>query len=208
MTRARALAADEVHVVRLDLTEPTGAWRLLSADERARATRLRFEVHRERFVAAHAGLREVLARYVGTVPESVRLAADAQGKPVLAGARLQFNLSHSEGVALVAVARERAVGVDVEHIEPRRDVLALADRALDPAEAAGVRAAAPEHRAAVFHRAWARREAAVKCTGTGLGGPPATGPLQVVDLDVGANYAAAVAIAGDAPARVRMVDRP
>jgi 4'-phosphopantetheinyl transferase len=209
MTRAPALGADEVHVVRLDLTAPAGAdaWGLLSPDERARAMRLRSDVHRERFVASHAGLREVLARYACTMPESIRLAADAQGKPVLAGARLQFNLSHSATVALVAVALERAVGVDVERVERRRNVLALADRGLDPAEAAGVRAAAPEDRAAAFHRAWARREAAVKCTGMGLGGPSAAGPLQVVDLDVGTDYAAAVAVAGRAPARVRLVDR-
>jgi len=210
MTRAPALGADEVHVVRLDLTAAPGedAWGLLSPDERARAARLRFERHRDRFVAAHAGLREVLARYLGTAAESVRLDADAQGKPVVAAASLQFNLSHSDAVALVAVARDRAVGVDVERIDPRRDVLALAGRALDPAEAASVRTAPPESRAAVFYRAWARREAVVKCTGAGLGGPPAAGPLRVVDLDVGEGYAAAVAIAGDSPARVDLVERP
>ena len=210
MTRAPALVADEVHVVRLDLTGAPGehAWGLLSRDERARAARLRFDLHRDRFVAAHVGLREVLARYLGTASDSVRLDADAHGKPVLADGRLQFNLSHSDAVALVALAWDRAVGVDVERIDPRRDVLALAERGLEPAEAAIVRAAPPEDRAAVFHRAWARREAVVKCTGAGLGGPPAAGPLSLVDLDVGDGYAAAVAIAGDSPARVELVERP
>jgi 4'-phosphopantetheinyl transferase len=172
-----ALLADEVHVLRLSSGD---------RDEAGRA------------------LRDVLAAYLEISPEAVRLVTGEHGKPELAGGDLHFNLSHSGGVGLVAVSRERPVGVDVERIEARRDVLALAERALGAEGAAAVRAAPDADQAAVFHRAWARREAVAKCAGTGLSTPPPDAPRQVIDLDVGEDYAAALAVAGAAPVRVEL----
>ena len=172
-----ALLADEVHVLRL----PSG-----DRDEAGRA------------------LRDVLAAYLEVSPEAVRLMTGKHGKPELAGGELHFNLSHSGGVGLVAVSRERPVGVDVERIEARRDVLALAERALGAEGAAAVHAAPDADRSAVFHRAWARREAVAKCAGTGLSTPPPDAARQVIDLEVGHGYAAALAVAGAAPVRVEL----
>ena len=172
-----ALRADEVHVLRL----PSG-----DREEAGRA------------------LRDVLAAYLEVPPEAVRLVTGEHGKPELAGGELHFNLSHSGGVGLVAVSRERPVGVDVERIEARRNVLALAERALGAEGASAVRAAPDADRAAVFHRAWARREAVAKCAGTGLSTRPPHASRQVIDLDVGEDYAAALAVAGAAPVRVEL----
>jgi 4'-phosphopantetheinyl transferase len=172
-----ALLADEVHVLRLASGD---------RDEAGRA------------------LRDVLAAYLETSPEAIRIVDGAHGKPELAGRELHFNLSHSGDVGLVAVSRERPVGVDVERIDGRRDVLALAERALGAEGAAAVRAAPQADRTLVFHRAWARREAVVKCAGTGLSMPPPDAPRQVTDLDVGEGYAAALAVAGEAPVRVEL----
>lgn len=172
-----ALLADEVHVLRL----PSG-----DREEAGRA------------------LRDALAAYLEVSPEAVRLVTGEHGKPELAGGELQFNLSHSGDVGLVAVSRERAIGVDVERIDARRDPLALVERALGAEGAAAVRSAPEADRAAVFHRAWARREAVAKCAGTGLSTPPPDAPRQVVDLDVGEDYAAALAVAGAEPVRVEL----
>ena len=134
---------------------------LLSVDERERADRFHRELDRNRFRVIHTAMRMILAQYLNVRPQEVSFSSAMGVKPALAsqfrGAGIQFNLSHSDAVALVAVAWDRAVGVDVERIDPRRDVLALADRALDPPEAASVRTAPPESRAAFFYRAWARR---------------------------------------------------
>jgi 4'-phosphopantetheinyl transferase len=171
------LLADEVHVLRL----PSG--------DREEAGRV---------------IREILAAYLEISPEAIRIVTAEHGKPELVDGALQFNLSHSGGVGLVAVARGRAVGVDVERIDARRDVLVLAERALDAEGAAAVRAAPEADRAAVFHREWARREAVAKCAGTGLSVPPPDTPRLVIDLDVGEDYAAALAVAGAAPVRVEL----
>jgi 4'-phosphopantetheinyl transferase len=157
--------------------------------------------------AARGSLTAILAAYLGG-PAATELAADPSGKPRLASApeRLSFNISHSDDLALVAVAAgDTPVGIDVERLKPRRDLVRLAARWL-PAEDAAAVAAAPEteppvvdpeaasatDRERAFYAAWTRHEARVKCTGAGLGGSP--GPEVVArQLEVDPGYAAAVA---------------
>ena len=144
-------------------------------------------------------LRAVLARYLDEQPARIELRAGAHGKPALAdpSSPLRFNLSHSGGLALVAVTLDREVGIDIERIRPRRDLEALAERALDPAAAATVRATAPAERLDAFYRAWTHREATAKCLGTGLGAPLPPTPSAVTTLDAGPGYAATLAVEGD-----------
>ncbi len=176
---------------------------LLDGGELARARRLRSGVASKRWATSRWALREVLSRYLDEDPAAIALGRGEHGKPELASepARLEFNLSHSGELALVAVSRGRPVGVDVERIAPRRDLLALAQRSLDSDAIRTVRAAGEGQRAAAFYAAWTRHEARVKCGGGGFGGPPPTAPLAVTQLDVGAGYAAATAVPGEtAPA--------
>jgi 4'-phosphopantetheinyl transferase len=157
---------------------------------------------------AEAGrrLREVLAAVLGMAAGEVELVTGRNGKPELATGTLRFNLSHSGDLALVAVTRDREVGVDVERVDLRRDVARLARRALDPAAAEAVLALPAAERSRAFHRAWARREAVAKCAGTGLSVPVPDTPRQVHDLEVAEGYAGAVAVAGDRPTGVRVLD--
>lgn len=156
------------------------------------------ELERPRRLDFHRPLREVLARYLGGGPDEIELIAGEHGKPRLAGGRLHFNLSHSATTALAAVCAEREVGVDIERIEPARDLVALAERALSLQDAAAVRDAAEAERASVFYERWTRHEARLKCLGLGLGAAPDPNPAPVAveTLAVGPGYAAAVAVAG------------
>ncbi len=163
------------------------------------------EVHVWRVVAA-AGpsnlvLRRVLTLYLDEEPEKIALDRDEHGKPRLAEepGRLAFNLSHSGELTLVAVSQGREVGVDVERENPGRDLIALAERALETAEADAVRAATGDDRAHVFYDLWTRHEARLKCLGVGLAGAPPlpSQPVAVEGLPVDPGYAAAVAVAGD-----------
>jgi 4'-phosphopantetheinyl transferase len=149
-------------------------------------------------------LRHALSRYLGREPAAIELTAGEHGKPRLAGEELQFNLSHSGAMALIAVC-EREVGVDVELVKPGRDLIGLAERAFAPADAAVVRGAVEAERAATFYRLWARHEARLKCLGTGLGSPlpPDPPPMAVETLEVGPGYAGAVAAMGGEPLPLR-----
>jgi 4'-phosphopantetheinyl transferase len=189
-------ATEEIHVWLTALDEP--GWpgdQRLSQQERERAAGfLRVEAC-QRWVAARWALRGVLGRYLRQDPAAIGLDSTKRGKPRLADGGIEFNLSHSGGLALIAVANEREVGVDVERIEPARDVLALAERALPPEIAAAVHAAPANERTAAFYPAWTRHEARLKCLGVGLGGDGRGAPVTTLDLDPGPGYAAAVAFA-------------
>jgi 4'-phosphopantetheinyl transferase len=145
---------------------------------------------------ARRALAEILAAYLGG-PAETKPAVAGSGKPRLAEApgRLSFNLSHSGGLALVAIAPGGVeVGVDVERLRPRRDLVRLAARWLAEDDAVAVAGAtSDDERERLFYAAWTRHEARVKCTGAGLGGPPPGDEIVARRLEVGAGYAAAVA---------------
>ena len=207
--------SDEVHVWRAELNRagwpgPEG----LPGGERERAKGMLRPEPSRRWIASRWALRTILCRYLGEDPATIELGLGEHGKPELAdrASRLSFNLSHSGALALVAVTAGHEVGVDVERIEPDRDLLALADRGLDAAAAAAVRAAVPRRRASAFYAAWVRHEALLKC----LGGPPSApggtpsapgeapsspgaDPVAVSPLAIDRGYAAAVAVAGLGP---------
>jgi 4'-phosphopantetheinyl transferase len=151
-------------------------------------------------------LRRVLGRYLGEAPEQIELSRDERGKPRLAAepGRLAFNLSHSGELTLVAVSCGREVGVDVEQVKAGRDLVALAERALGPEDAAAVRVAGEDERTRLFYELWTRHEARLKCLGVGLAGAPTwpSPPVAVEPLPVDPGYAAALAVTGD-PVPVR-----
>jgi 4'-phosphopantetheinyl transferase len=162
-------------------------------------------------VPAGLTLRRVLAPYLGEAPEEIELSAGEHGKPRLADEpeRLAFNLSHSGPLALVAVARDREVGVDVERVRPERDLLALAERALAPEQAVAVREAAGPERPRLFYELWTRHEARLKCLGVGLAARPAwpAPPVAVQALPIDPGFAAALAVSGEAvPVRCWTID--
>ncbi|MGH3168070.1 MAG: 4'-phosphopantetheinyl transferase family protein, partial [Trebonia sp.] len=102
----------DIWSVRLDGPLPDGAWTTLSDAERERARRLRAPGWRHDFVLSHYATREILARYTGTDPAALVFQHGARGKPKAAGLA-EFSLSHTDGLALVAVSAAE-VGVDVE----------------------------------------------------------------------------------------------
>jgi surfactin synthase thioesterase subunit/phosphopantetheinyl transferase len=206
-------AGDEVHLWRVRLNVPAPALAALAAtlapDEQARAAHFLREQDRARFVASRAALRAVLAGYAGLPPECCRFGYTAHGKPFLLGppalTRLQFNLSHSDDLALVAVACDRPVGVDVERIRPEVDVPGVGRLVFSQAERHALDRVPRADRLAAFFDLWARKEAYLKCLGLGFSGSPgqvtvgpagAEGPCFLANLSLVPGYAAAVAVEG------------
>lgn len=168
------LGPDDVHVwrVALDAGEPhrQGLTNTLSMAERARSARLRSSTSRHRYVVARGTMRVILSRYLDREPGSLDLVVGDHGKPFLAADDdgLRFNLSRSGDRALLAVARGRQVGVDLEVVDRKVDHEAVARRFFSLAEQAQLAALAPEHRQLAFFAGWTRKEALVKATGHGL----------------------------------------
>ena len=169
------LADDEVHVWYFSLDFPADALEslieLLDTEERERAARFKFAAPRNQFVASHAFLRTMLGRYLGTDPREISFRTSSHGKPELTGGELGFNLSHTEGTAIVAVARGLAVGVDVERVRANLEPLELAGRFFSPQEAAWLRAQPEAQRLPAFFACWTAKEAYIKARGGGLSIP-------------------------------------
>jgi 4'-phosphopantetheinyl transferase len=166
--RSKAL---EIVVVALD-TIPSGLGAAsLSAAERARAERVRFEADRRRFIAAHAMLRHLLGARSGIAPGSLTLECGVHGKPRLAGSSLQFSLSRSGDLAVYAFAHGRAVGIDIEPIRPVAEADAIAERSFPQCEQRAYAARMARDRARAFLRGWTRTEALAKALGGGLSLP-------------------------------------
>jgi 4'-phosphopantetheinyl transferase len=147
----------------------------LAPDELERLARLhRSEVGR-RWLVSRGALREIIAAELGTSPPSVRLELGPHGRPGLDPEAhrtdLDFNLSHSGDVALMAIGRGLRVGVDVERLRRGRDPLRVANRYFSAAEVEAVRAFPQADRPAAFLRYWTAKEALAKGLGLGLQAP-------------------------------------
>jgi 4'-phosphopantetheinyl transferase len=175
----RNLEPNEVHLWRLNLQ--TGArgvekWQsILSADERSRAARYHREIDRQYFIAARATLRQILGSYLKADPAVLTFAYSEKEKPFLGGAEaargIEFNISHSGSIALLAFARQREIGVDVEQIRRDFDTARIAERFFSAAEQKQLAALPEEQRSEAFFFCWTRKEAYIKATGKGLSLP-------------------------------------
>jgi 4'-phosphopantetheinyl transferase len=179
--------AVQAHVWRVSLDADLVLPRPTSG-ERARADRFRDEDRRRQYLQSHAALRSILSRFTKS---RLHFAVTPAGKPYLPGApELRFNLSHSHEMALVGVAWEVEIGVDVERIRALSDYAAMAERFFPDAEAAAV----TDERD--FFRRWTRIEAVVKARGIGLQGigDETRGEWTIAEIDAGPEYSAAVAL--------------
>jgi len=167
-----SLSPGEVHVWQADLDLLPDFQGCLSPDELSRADRFLTGELRRRFVAGRGLLRDILARYLGVPSRDIRFGYGSAGKPRLDGlGSPRFNLSHCGGLALVALALDAEVGVDVERVRPLPELEHIAAHFFAPSESRALLALPPERREAGFFNCWTRKEAIVKCLGEGLSHP-------------------------------------
>ena len=178
---SRALPSDEIHVWTFSVTDARPAHLgLLSDDERERAGRFRHARAYSHFVLGRATLRQILSDYLDRDPAGIFFDYGAHGKPSLsdeAETGLHFNLSHSHELAVLAMTRGRAVGVDVEQINPERATDEIARRFFSAFEWGALQQLPAKQRTAAFFRCWTSKEAFIKLIGDGL-----TFPLDAFDV--------------------------
>ncbi len=218
--------SDVVHVIAFPLDVPERSLHridgCLTEAERVRAARFVDAVHRRRWIAGRATLRTMLADCVGAEPAEIPIEYGRFGKPELREPyqALTFNLSHSGPLALLAIARARDVGVDLEAISPRIDWPAVAARFFSRAEQDALERLPAGEQARAFFTCWSRKEAYLKARGAGFSWEPSgfsvtvrpdvapelsdadsRSTWQLTDVRVDAAFAACVAWNGG-PARI------
>ena len=170
------LVGNAIHVWRAGLDSLASALPdfagLLSASERKRADRFQFDRDRVRFIVRRGLLRQILARYLACDPAEISFTYEARGKPSLANLMerhsIHFNLSHSHGLALIAVARQHALGVDVERVRPMPEADQIAAKFFSTRENAVLNALPSDSMLEGFFHCWTRKEAYLKATGEGI----------------------------------------
>lgn len=173
------LGPKDVHLWRVDLEATAGGvaqWLpILSPDERTRASRFHRASDRHYFIAGRAILRQILGAYLDADPKSLSFAYSEKSKPALSDSRasrdLAFNISHSGTIALLAFARSRQLGVDVEQIRRDFDTAPIAARFFSQAEQEELATLPADQRNDAFFLCWTRKEAYIKATGEGLSLP-------------------------------------
>ncbi len=170
--------------------------RTLSADEKERAERFHFERDRICYVVVRGLLRTLLGRYLGCSASEVEFSYNEHGKPAVALEQakvpIEFNVSHSHGMAILGFTLHQSIGVDIEQIRPEVATEDLAKRFFAPAEIKALGGLPEERRARGFFNCWTRKEAYIKARGIGL-----SLPLDQFAVSVTDGVGALLSVAGD-----------
>ncbi|MBL0142938.1 MAG: 4'-phosphopantetheinyl transferase superfamily protein [Betaproteobacteria bacterium] len=165
------LAADEVHVWRLDLSGdcPEDSGRCRHECDLQRAARFVLERDRKRFLRARYEMRRLLGGYLDIAPVQLVFAFNPHGKPMLDPRfGLGFNFSHSGDLGLLAIGRMLRIGIDIEKTAARPDMRRLAHKAFTPGEVASLAGVGDGELLLSFLTCWTRKEACLKALGMGL----------------------------------------
>lgn len=144
----------------------------LSPEEHARAARFGRVALARRYIAGRALLRWLLARTLELTPRAVTIVRGLRGRPQLADAAgIDFNVSHTDAIALIGLTRQRRIGVDIERADRSVRADGLAHKFLTAAERATLAPLPESERRVHFLRYWTCKEAMSKATGDGLSAP-------------------------------------
>lgn len=198
------LQRDMVHVWSVGLADKNVEESLscLSEDERERALKLSPWANSANFIVTRSTLRLLLANYLNMQACDIHIEYGPKGKPhVVSGWNIQFSVSHSRTQAMVAVSKERRVGIDLEWRDPSVDVIGLAERFFLPEETTLLRLLNKTERLDSFYRMWTRKESTIKARGEGLGQLSSSASslalcegLRIFDLQAPVDFAAALSV--------------
>ncbi len=162
-----------IHLVFPKIISQDAGLACLSAEEKARADRFRFEKDATHWIACRASLRMILGQAIQRPPREVPLTLSENGKPLLAPPydSLHFNLSHCSDLAVVALSTAGPVGIDLESLDRAQDLIECATTFCHPLEISELPSETGA-RAAQLLRIWTAKEALLKALGSGLSHPP------------------------------------
>jgi 4'-phosphopantetheinyl transferase len=157
----------------------------LSMADCARATRFRRTEDRARFVLGRRLLACLLRDRLGYKPIPLNLRVTEKGQPYLADKpEVNFSISHAGELVAVALSIGAPVGIDVEALDRKVDLLPLAERILSADDLARFHKIPAANQPRAFFRAWTGKEAVLKAKGIGL-----FGGVQEISVPFGDNPA-------------------
>lgn len=156
-----------------DLTLDATYRAFLSHEELAQEARFHFARDRRRYLLTRILVRTVLSRYTSVQPQAWRFGTGKFGRPRIAGPiaekthGLDFNLSHTDGLIVLGIARQTQLGIDVESV-CRPIVPSVIGLAFAQAEEAALHQLPVALQKNRFFDLWTLKESYVKARGKGL----------------------------------------
>jgi 4'-phosphopantetheinyl transferase len=178
-----SLSGNEIHVWQIDLEtqihNSKAYWSYLSNFERSRANNFRFEIHKNKYIIRTGILRILLSNYLMCQPNEIKFEIGDFGKPKLTNSDLAFNLSHSKNKAIIAIALDLQLGIDIEYIDEKKEAKQIAKNFFSNEEINQLYTLEDVKLADGFFNIWTKKEAFIKAIGTGL-----TYPLDSFDVNL------------------------
>lgn len=172
-----SISRSELHIWRVDLNNISYQFKdlisLLSPEEIKRSEHFMFERDQYRYQVTHSMKRLILANYLDCNPQCLRFEIGSHGKPALDNLqnpfKIQFNISHSRDLILIAITVEDLIGIDVEYYDKKCSIEGLGEIIFSPSEKLFFSALnSKEEKKEAFFRCWTRKEAYLKAIGIGL----------------------------------------
>lgn len=146
--------------------------RMLSDDEVEKASRFKFDIHREQSIISRGLLRTLLGRYLQISPNNLRFGYTEFDRPFLKEkTSLEFNVSHSGNRLVIGFVQNVEIGVDIEKLKSDFDVMAIAQSFFSLDEIETLNDLPDENKVDAFYRCWTRKESFIKAKGSGLSFP-------------------------------------
>ena len=166
---------DTIDAHTLDLDRPDldlgRLYASLDGEEVEHSRRFRSDQIRRRYVTRRGQLRQLLSQYLGGSPESIGFVCNEFGKPFVKDSDLQFNVSHSANLCLVAIARGRELGCDIEWRDRAFPSEDIARAFFAPGEVRALTRLELSQQVEAFFNCWTRKEAYIKARGYGVSLP-------------------------------------
>jgi 4'-phosphopantetheinyl transferase len=162
----------EVHVWRYTLDEKEyqaeKSLPLFSIEEQARYNRFVNEAEKIRYTCNHRFVRQVLSKYLGLPASEIKFDLSEMGKPFLNNSNINFNYSYRTTFGLLAISKNREIGVDIEKMKVLHDVKTFCDFSFSEKEREIIFNCAEQNFQNTLFTFWTFKEAIIKAIGVGL----------------------------------------
>jgi 4'-phosphopantetheinyl transferase len=117
-------------------------------------------------------LRTILGNYLDVDPSQIEFVYGQYGKPAIKADlhkhALEFNLAHSQDMAVYAFSLDRRIGIDIEYVKSMPTMDEFAEQYFSFQENIYLNSLSGKQKEETFFKIWTCKEAFLKANGSGL----------------------------------------
>jgi len=163
----------KIFCFKLDITKQLEKYycQYLNDSELSQLKNLSHAVNKNQWIATRAVLRLLLEPVIAIAAKEISFFKNTYGKPYIAtdsSRHIEFNLSHSHQLGVIALSRKLPVGIDIQLARQSTDIIAFSKRFFSTEEANYLSQLSPKKQRLSFNHLWTRKEALFKAVGKGI----------------------------------------